>query len=56
MTTAACARPVPPGSASPASRWPVERVLSVGACPASLILRRVFAMQSAVYPRPEAQP
>ncbi len=27
----------------------------VGACPASLVLRRLFSLQSVLYPRPEAR-
>ena len=27
----------------------------VGACPASLVLRRLFSLQSAIYPRPEGR-
>lgn len=27
----------------------------VGACPASLVLRRLFSLQSVIYPRPEAR-
>jgi len=30
--------------------------VAVGACPASLVLRRLFSLRSVVYPRQEARP
>jgi hypothetical protein len=30
--------------------------VALGACPASIVLRRVFSLRSAIYPRQEARP